>query len=90
MGITPIPSGTADFVFNDGRYGGNIGGQARRFIVIASDGSFIHTNSTATLGAQLPANATAWVAICDSTKKIGMGKSNTSEVLSKLLFSDSH
>ncbi len=76
--------GDSSFVFNDGRYGGNIGGQARRFIVIASDGSFIHTNSTATLGAQLPANATAWVAICDSTKKNRYGQINTSEVLSKL------
>ena len=76
--------GDSSFVFNDGRYGGNIGGQARRFIVIASDGSFIHTNSTATLGAQLPANATAWVAICDSTKKNRYGQVNTSEVLSKL------
>ncbi|MBK6911334.1 MAG: tail fiber domain-containing protein [bacterium] len=52
--------------------------------MVASNGTFIHTNSTATLGAQLPANSTAWEAICDSTKKERYGQVNTRDVLSKL------
>ncbi len=70
------------FVFSDGTYGGTItGGGSRRFVVIASNGTLIYTNGAATLGAQLPANATAWVAVCDSTRKERYGRVNTRAIL---------
>jgi hypothetical protein len=76
----------SSFVFNDGRYDGTIGqvGQPRRFIAIASNGTYFYSNQSATLGAALPANATAWTPICDSTKKVHYGRVNTKDVLQKV------
>jgi hypothetical protein len=76
----------SSFVFNDGRYDGNIGQttQPRRFIAVASNGTYFYSNETATLGVALPANGTAWVAICDSTKKHRYGRVNGAEILDKV------
>jgi hypothetical protein len=72
------------FIFNDGRNSANIGGAARRFIAIASNGTYFYSNADGSLGVGLPANGTAWVAICDSTKKHRHGRVNGAEILDKV------
>lgn len=57
---------------------------ANQFNIRAAGGTRIFSNSTATLGAQLVAGATAWTALCDSTKKDRYGRVDTKLVLEKL------
>ena len=76
----------SSFVFNDGRYDGNIGQttQPRRFIAIASNGTYFYSNATATTGSYLAAGSGTWNSISDSTKKHRFGKVDTKDVLDKV------
>jgi len=55
-----------------------------QFNVRASGGVRMYTNSGTTLGAQLLANATAWTALSDSTKKTDIRRVDTKAVLEKI------
>jgi hypothetical protein len=72
------------FVFSDGSGDPFTPGLGYTFNAKASGGVRLYTNTTASIGAQLPANGSAWVAICDSTKKHRYGRVNTEEVLDKV------
>jgi hypothetical protein len=72
------------FVWADRTYSDFASTADNQFRLRASGGAQIFTNSGATLGAELPANQTAWVAMCDSTKKHRYGRVNTQEILDKL------
>ena len=55
-----------------------------QFTVRASGGVRLFSNAAMTLGAELPPNASAWVAACDSTKKNRHGRVDTQEILDKV------
>ncbi|MBL0061306.1 MAG: tail fiber domain-containing protein [bacterium] len=56
-----------------------------QFNVRASGGTRIFTNAATTLGAQLIANATAWTALSDSTRKTDIERVDTKVVLDKVM-----
>ncbi|MCB9358092.1 MAG: hypothetical protein H6508_01395 [Calditrichaeota bacterium] len=72
------------FVFSDGTGSEFTPGANRTFNAKASGGVRFYTNTAATIGAQLQTGQSAWVAICDSTKKNRFGRVNTQEILEKV------
>ncbi len=72
------------FIFNDGRYGGNISGAARRFVAIASNGSYFYSNEDATTGVGLSAGGGSWNDLCDVRRKRLHEDVNTAEILQKI------
>jgi hypothetical protein len=84
MGSRINTTASHSFVFSDGTGSYFTPGSGYTFNVKASNGIRFYTNTAANIGAQLPAGGSAWVAICDSTKKHRYGRVNTDELLDKV------
>jgi hypothetical protein len=59
-------------------------GVENTFNARASGGVRFYTNATASVGARLPAGGSAWVVICDSTKKRNIRLADTKAILEKV------
>ncbi len=78
--------GSNSFIFSDGSYTGESGGGGdNRFIVIASGGSVVYSNSAITAGVRLNAGANSWSTVSDSTKKRNISLSDTKSVLDRVV-----
>ncbi|MBK6766733.1 MAG: tail fiber domain-containing protein [bacterium] len=76
--------GNNSFIFSDGTYTGESGGGGdNRFIVVASGGSVIYSNSSISAGVRLNAGTNSWSSISDSTKKRCIRLCDTKSVLDK-------
>lgn len=77
--------GSNSFIFSDGSYTGESGGGGdNRFIVIASGGSVVYSNSAISAGVRLNAGANSWSSVSDSTKKRNIRLSDTDSVLERV------
>ncbi|MBL0061288.1 MAG: tail fiber domain-containing protein [bacterium] len=74
---------SGSFVWNDG-FGVNLSSSANDQFSARASGGYRFFTTTGAVGAQLPAGATAWSVLSDSTMKKDRQRANTKAVLSKL------
>jgi hypothetical protein len=76
---------TGAFVWADSNLVDFNSSAVNQFSVRAAGGTRVFSNASATLGAQLLPNATAWTVLSDSTKKIDIRRADTKSVLDKVM-----
>jgi hypothetical protein len=84
-GRNAIANDVGAFVWADSNSTSFQSSAVNQFNVRASGGTRIFSNAAITLGAQLAANATAWTALSDSTKKTDIQRVDTKTVLAKVM-----
>jgi hypothetical protein len=84
-GTNAVSQGNGCFTWADGTSPNVWNTVDNSFVVRSSGGVFLYTNPSATVGAELFSNSSAWSAVSDSTKKRNARVVDTAEMLERVV-----